>query len=1069
MGEERRLVTILFADVIESTELGESLDPEDVRGILGAYYELAREAIAKYGGTVEKFIGDAVMAVFGLPAAHGDDPQRALAAALEIRSRINADQRLTDHLRVRFGVNTGDVVAAVDASGGDFLVTGDAVNVAARLQQAARPWAILCGERTVHAADTTFKFGPRVLVPAKGKSADVPAAQLIGRHTGPLQQTPFVGREADLAELELLGRRALLDKRPGFVSIIAPAGTGKTRLLDELLGRLRREVLGVRVIGGQCLPYGERLTYWPLRATLLGLIGAPFTSSAQEIRSALWSWLGDDDPLHERTGEVLASTIGAGGLATDRVGLQSAWRYAIETGARRGPLVVVIEDLHWASDSLLDLIDMLEPRDDVPLLLIALMRPELLDRRPGWGGGRRSYAAITLDPLAPPDIEQIVRTLLPQSSALAVERVVARADGNPFYAVELVRMLGDRAAQPDQIDHAFATLPDTVQAAVLERLDLLGREERRVMQLGSVLGRSFRSAGVVALADDLAPHVDAALELLLAKDLVRQANADTFAFRHILIHEVAYQTLARAERSRLHAAAAAWLERTANGNEDALAELIAYHYREAAVLSRTAMSKEPPAAIRAKAVAWLERAADNALNGAAHVEAVRHLRAAAELADRDRLADLYERIGDAFVSGDAVEAYRQALAAARDGDRSADRQLRAIAGMLHVSLRSGGLAGGGLSGREVEALREEGARLMNVDVSDASIARFLVAESFEPFAIARIGLRSPTEEQLSDAEGRARRALRLADQLKDLKLRSAALDGLGSIMSLRGDHHGAREMAYERIELGDALDLVERLDAYAVAAWLSVWLGELDRAIDTSGAALGLVQPGQATSWALHVMSWRALALMLRGRWDDALEAGERAYALWVEGGKFTATFALQGFVAALSIAHARRDDKTFDRFRGPIVEIGARSPRPLQRRLEFLSRDDREPDHYIQALDQRQPDALTLALGLACDAGRPPALRLLRRIASSERVGALPLLLGEVKRAEGLAGRDRKALIDAAGIFDRCGALPSAARARCESALLRGSEAELSEGISVLEVLGDVRQIERYRKLSRV
>ena len=284
MSEERRLVTILFADVSGSTALGETLDPEDLRALLTRYYAIARDVVAEYGGTIEKFIGDAVMAVFGLPTAHGDDAERALGAALDLRDRVRDDPRLGDRLPIRLGVASGDIVARRDAAAGeDFLITGDAVNVAARLQQGADPWAIQVTDRTARAA-RGFKFGPLAELDAKGKSRPVPSRALLGRGRSERARLPMIGRDADLAQLELVARRVFTERRPFLVTVVAPAGTGKTRLVEALLDRLPELGPAGTVATAQCLPYGQRLTYWPLRAVLHHLVGTDDDVSPAELR-----------------------------------------------------------------------------------------------------------------------------------------------------------------------------------------------------------------------------------------------------------------------------------------------------------------------------------------------------------------------------------------------------------------------------------------------------------------------------------------------------------------------------------------------------------------------------------------------------------------------------------------------------------------------------------------------------------------------------------------------------------------------------------------------------------------
>src|SRR5256714_5595685 len=398
------------------------------------------------------------MAVFGLPVAHGDDAVRAIAAAEQLRDRVRADLMLGEHLPIRIGLNTGEVVATRDASSGDFLVTGDAVNTAARLQQLADPWAIVCGERTASAAAGGFAFGPAKELSAKGKRAPLRALPLVGRATArPRVRIPLFGRTGDLAQLELAASRVLDEKRPFLVSVIAPAGTGKSRLLEEFLDHLETRAPAARVAIAQCLPYGQRLTYWPLRAVLYRLLGVGEDTAPAEVREAIARWLAlHEVPDQDAVGAFLATTVGVGEQeAVDRAGLFAAWRTAIELAARAQPLVLVFEDLHWSSDSLLDLVEfVMQPRGSAPVLMIALTRPELLDRRTTWGCGRRNHLARLVESLADGAVTQLVEHLLESRQPAVVERIVARAGGNPVYAGQLGRPFMERGG-------SLGTLPDT--------------------------------------------------------------------------------------------------------------------------------------------------------------------------------------------------------------------------------------------------------------------------------------------------------------------------------------------------------------------------------------------------------------------------------------------------------------------------------------------------------------------------------------------------------------------------------------------------------------------------------
>ena len=355
------------------------------------------------------------MAVFGLPTAHGDDPARAIAAGLELRDRVRESPDLGERLPIRVALNTGEVVASANAeAGGDFLLTGDAVNVAARLVQWAEPWRVVAGERTARAAPE-FAYGATEAVEAKGKSVAVAAAEVISRRALQPKAAPLFGRDDDIAQLELLARRSLGDRRPYLVTIVAPAGTGKTRLLEAFEERLARQLPDVLVVTAQCLPYGQRLTFWPLRGVLFGLFDLTDDMSNDVVRARVIERLAELDVNdHEATASRLLATIGASEDETDdRSVLFAAWRELFERFASRQPLVIVFEDIHWSSDVFLDLVEYVtQPRGELPLMMLALTRPELLDRRPNWGGGRRNHLSIELAPLDDEAIQQLVQSLL---------------------------------------------------------------------------------------------------------------------------------------------------------------------------------------------------------------------------------------------------------------------------------------------------------------------------------------------------------------------------------------------------------------------------------------------------------------------------------------------------------------------------------------------------------------------------------------------------------------------------------------------------------------------------------
>jgi class 3 adenylate cyclase len=1060
--EERRIVTVLFCDMAGSTALGEEIDPEEMRGLLTRYYTIARESVARHGGTVEKFIGDAVMAVFGLPTAHGDDPDRAVAAALAMRERIRDDTRLKDRLAIRFGVSTGEVVANRDQSAGDFLITGDATNVAARLQQAAEPWAILASDRTARAAAATFEFGAEFRVEAKGKSAPVVAREVLGprkakaRRRAPL---PLVGRENDFAQLQLVARRAFSEKRPSMVSIIAPAGTGKTRLTEEFLDWLPSLAPNAVVAMAQCLPYGQQLTYWPMRQVLFNLTGHSADAMPAHLRSDIEGWLSDLDVENpERDARLLAATVGEMGTeGVDKDQLFAAWRTALEAVARRNPLVIVFEDLHWSSDSLLDLAEfVMQPRGDAAVLMLVLARPELLDRRPNWGGGRLNHLALALEPLHDQAIADLVRHLLDTDAPDVTQLVAERSEGNPFYAGELVRSYLEQGS--------LERLPDTVQATVLARLDLLPPDERRTLQLGSVFGRSFRAAGVAALEDGSVTSISRLCDQLADRDLIRPAEADRYTFRHILIQEVAYNTLPRSERARLHAAAASWVESMSEGREVVVAEILAFHFREAAVL-RTALDPDSDATrqIQQHAARWLHTAAVVAAGAGATPEAVSHIRASFDYVDKSQLPRLHERIGD-LTAGDAgIDEYRIALEGYEQQDSPVDDQLRALAGMLMVATRWQGSVGDRPSEQWLSDLRAKGRRLLESARDPRSIARFHAADAFYPFWIQ--SLRDPSQDELAEARANAERAMEIAREIDDPELASAALDALGGIAHANKEWGASLAMARRRIEFEDRLGVYERLDAHSMVAWMAVLMGDLATAERDSAEMIARLLPGQAPFPAVHLLAWRTLTLTLLGRWDEAATTFWRELEAWHDAGSHAAGYGVRGFLCMIDVGRARRDARLESTAADAIMSILRRYPPNhylqgvqsyVKGRANFTADDAKAEAHL-------PPEAAERRLNLANDMREAVSEELLERALRESIQNHLPLLEAQARRGLGLAHRDPAQLAKAIEIWERRGAIPSIGRARVERGVILEDADEIEAGLAILKRLGDVDYVDRF------
>src|SRR5438132_1144206 len=579
-GEERKVATVLFADLVGSTALASGDDPERVRFRLEQFYEAMADEVHGAGGTVEKFVGDAVMAVFGAPSALEDHAERALHAVLAMLRRTG---ELDERLGLRIGVNTGEVVVGRAREGSSF-VTGDPVNVAARLEQGAAPGEILVGERTVTAVRGAFEFGEEQTIEAKGKPAGVPCRRLVRalslmrtRGVSGLQRA-FVGRDGELGRLHLAYRAAVEESRPRLVTIVGDAGVGKTRLVRELWERLSDKSPERLRRTGRCLPYGQGITYWPLAEVLREHLGLLESDPAEVVLERL----GDRRLL----GLALGLDVAEGAhplLVRDR--FQDSWAEFFADATAERSLVLLIEDLHWADDQLLELLERLAADVQGPLLLLATARPELLDRRPGWA---RSGEVVEVDALTAEDSLRLLDELLAGELPVRLhDLVLERAEGNPFFVEEVLETLIDRGLlQRENGGWSLAELPpdfevpDSVQAVLAARIDLLEPTEKEALQAAAVIGRVFWSGPVYELVQG-----EPDLRVLEERDFVRRRSGSSmagereYAIKHGLTREVAYAGLPKARRARLHAAFAGWLERLSE--RDDLASLLAHHYAEA--------------------------------------------------------------------------------------------------------------------------------------------------------------------------------------------------------------------------------------------------------------------------------------------------------------------------------------------------------------------------------------------------------------------------------------------------------------------------------------------------------
>jgi class 3 adenylate cyclase/predicted ATPase len=902
--EERKVVTILFTDLVGSTERAEGLDPEDVRATLSAYYAQLRTELERHGGTVEKFIGDAVMAVFGAPVSHEDDAERAVRAALAIRDTIG------EELQIRTAINTGEALVALGAKPGegDAMVAGDVVNTAARLQGAAPVNGILVGEGTYRATRQAIDYREASSVEAKGKSEPVrvweavAARSRFGSDVEQKLRTPLVGRERERDLLADALTRARTEQSAQLVTLVGVPGIGKSRLVAELfqITDADEEIISWRQ--GRSLPYGERVSFWALGEIVkahAGILESDDSATAEEKLEAMVETLAEDEREREWMARHTRPLVGLEGAErTEREEAFAAWRRLLEAAAEHRPLVLVFEDLHWADDGLLDFVDHLaEWATTVPLLIVGTARPELLDRRPGWGGGKRNAFTLSIGALSSEDTAVLLQRLLDRAvlDADAQQAVLQRAEGNPLYAEEYARMLAENGGRD-------LPLPETVQGLIAARIDGLAPEEKALLQDASVIGKVFWPGVLPGANDEI-------LRALERKEFTRRDRRSSiggetqYAFLHALVRDVAYGQIPRAERAEKHRRAADWLSSLAGDRAEDHAEMLAYHYREALSLAEAAGVDS--SSLREPAQKAYADAARRALSLNAGEAAYELALEALELTEADDPARpplllLASYGGRDLVERDTVQLLEEAIEGFLElGDPARAAEAASLLGRRFFYL------GDLLRMRAASARAVERARQVPLS---AATARTIARHARELEIV---------DGNHVDAIAAAREALAFADQTGDERLAVDALNTIGMSRIHSGDDEGVAdletalaraasasavsEQATALNNLGNCLWQIGRLDEgsrrvaeadavcrrYGLTAGLAWYEGERVYDRDFHGDLEGVLtaadtffESDAAESYQTRpVLATRARALLARDRVDEAVAEAERAIA----------------------------------------------------------------------------------------------------------------------------------------------------------------------------------------------
>jgi class 3 adenylate cyclase len=885
--EERKVVTVLFADLVGFTRRAEQLDPEDVRAMLSPYYARLRQELERRGGTVEKFIGDAVMALFGAPVAHEDDPERAVRAALAIRDGLaelnEADPKL--ELQVRIAVTTGEALIALGArpTEGEGMASGDVVNTAARLQAAAPVNGILVGETTYRATERAIEYRETGPVAAKGKAEPVKAWEVLeprarfGVDIGLRGRAPLVGRERELDVLLDALARVRSESASQLVTLVGVPGIGKSRLVVELSAAVDEEPELIFWRQGRSLPYGEGVTFWALAEIVKAQAGILETDSADAAREKLRRAVQDlvaDPSEADWIESQLRPLVGLEDEAPEGAGRQAdafgAWHRFFEHLAERSPLVLVFDDLHWANDGLLDFIEgLVEWASGVRLLVVCIARPELLSRRPGWGGGKPNSTTLSLSPLTHDDTARLVAALLEQAvlPAELQAALLTRAEGNPLYAEEYIRMLQDRGflRQEDGAWRFEGTddlpLPETVQGIVAARLDALSPEEKALVQDAAVLGKVFWAGAVAVVGGSDRGAVEERLRALSRKEFVRRerrssvAGEDQYIFLHVLVRDVAYGQIPRARRAAKHRTAAEWITSLSTDRSEDRAEMLAHHYLSAIELAQASGNDAGELAEPARLA--LREAGDRALGLNAFSAAAGFYEAALGLwpmDDRDRPQSLL-RLGQARAyMGDAENL--AALEEARDGfirlgDHASAAEAEALLGKWYGDQ--------GLRELEGEYLARASALVEDVPPSRS-----------KAITLSRVGSSLMLASRYEEGITLAREAFAIGDELELNDVKERTLQTIGQCRVFLGDVGGIAD-----IERALAISLEHNFVDGASVAYTNLAefigsLGDLKRAFELRAEGMELSQKFGLANGIRFLMGERVVESYWRGQWDEA-------------------------------------------------------------------------------------------------------------------------------------------------------------------------------------------------------
>jgi class 3 adenylate cyclase/tetratricopeptide (TPR) repeat protein len=1108
LPEERRQVSVLFADLSGYTGYAEQTDPETVKQLLDRTLRKLGEEVIRFGGRVDKYIGDNVMAVFGAPQTHEDDPERAVRAGLAMQEAM---ERMNDkhapesqvNFMLRVGINSGEVLAGKMGDG--YTVIGDTVNVAARLQAAARPGTVTVGESTFRATRADIAYDKLEPLTLKGKAEPVPAweatAALAERpqHGAVRPGAHLVGRDDESTLLTNLAQRVEREKRPHLVTVIGQAGVGKSRLLRELEARAGELDPQPKMLTGECPPYGTGISYWALaeviRAEFDLLGGEPTESAWSKLSEGMADRLnGAGEEAAERNAALIARMLGieppdtAPALETEdpqrmRESLFSAVRVLLESISHQQPLIVAFEDIHWADEGMLDLIEHLARWMRAPVLIVCLARDELLDRRTDWAGGRRNATSIYLDPLSEAETAELVSTLYGDGNPELIGRVAERAGGNPLFAEEMVNRLQEGGDEPE-------VLPETVHSVLAARLDSLAPFERRLMQQAAVVGQNFWEGVLLSVPGQSETSVVEALNSLQEKELVianpssRLEGEREYVFKHALIRDVAYGMLPKATRCRQHFMVGDYIAARVGERGDRAVGLIAEHYgRAASLAAEGGVEGDELRKINSKAVQYLEAAGDAALGLYSNQEALGHYRTVRDLEgalDDEGAARVGEKIGDAALRlgrvDEAVEVWEQCLDYHRgqeDLARVGDLHRKIGAGLWHKGDRGASidhyqkgidLLKDGPPSIELVRLYQEAASLYmhtgdNMLAIYASEKALRLAERLgEAAAASRAhGIFGRVFGRIGDFEKARENLERSVELARD----SDQAEGVRALLTLgyhleaaEADYDGAGKAYVEALELAvEVGDLPSQVDLHAALAELAVYRVDWETVRMETDASASLAEREGLLGKLCFPYVMRGVLSWREADWEPAEESLRRAHEIAEQVGRSEVAYSALYWLAM--VLSDRDEHVAADTALGQALDVGERAHLAAQ---------------LVEATSAR---AVNLALG-----GRAERAREAAEDAANlaERLQQYPVGRAAAKEAAGATEPDPKAaataLDEAAASWEELGHPLEAVRCvemrgrRIAEIEPDASRAALDEAAKRYEELGIPHLAERAREL---